>query len=103
MVIAELESVLEGLNILDALREQDTASVVQGEIDKDEVALLLRELRDQLVGGDLRSGEILEKLAPKLSGTEFAETFDGIAQAVDGYDFDSALAQLDELVGEIDV
>lgn len=56
-----------------------------------------------LVNDSINAVDVLEKLTPLLSGTEYAGLLDGVARAIDDYDFDRALEVLMVLIGELGI
>jgi polar amino acid transport system substrate-binding protein len=98
-ISAELDKVLEALATalagLKVLTEPARSNSTQKELDIEAVQPMLGQLRELVEDYDVDANSVLEQLEPMLKGTRLDRQLADLANAIDGYDFDVALAVLD--------
>nr|CRH05695.1 putative Histidine kinase with Peripla BP 1 family domain, Bacterial extracellular solute-binding proteins, family 3 domain, PAS 3 domain, PAS domain, Hise Kin Sens doamin, PAS 4 fold domain, HisKA domain, HATPase c domain, two Response reg domains and Hpt domain [Candidatus Magnetococcus massalia] len=99
LVAQQLEPILDGLNQWQqSLQLQSSRRAgVATTMDRERVANLLKEVRAGLEDDDSAVVDLMEQLEPLLAGHELATYSEAIQQAVEGYDFDAALEQMQQL------
>jgi polar amino acid transport system substrate-binding protein len=94
-VVAELAVVLGGLASIDAVA--DTASTTSSLQDPAVISALLDELRELLNDDDTAAKDVVDKLYELKLERQQKLIVDRIYAAIDAYDFELALTQLDEM------
>ncbi|MEN8177659.1 MAG: PAS domain S-box protein [Pseudomonadota bacterium] len=102
VVIAELQPVLAGLEVLDISSSGD-ASAAPATIDESAVKPLLVELYALVANDNVIATDVALKLSPLLKNTKYAGDLDRISKAIESYDYDEALKALNRLAGELDI
>ncbi|HIJ61758.1 MAG TPA: PAS domain S-box protein [Rhodospirillaceae bacterium] len=94
-VLAELDPVMAGLAALEGGVQAVAAKPMT--MPEDELRAALERLGELLRDSDTEAETLLGELMDKLAGTPWAGRLEPVAKAVDGYDFDAALAALEQL------
>lgn len=99
-VCAALEPVINGLATLD----QAPPAVMSDAqtLDRAAVTPLLQRLRELLQDDDTDAASLIDELEPRLSGTLLAPSLLQMTQAIDDYNFESALLALERITRQLD-
>jgi HPt (histidine-containing phosphotransfer) domain-containing protein len=92
----ELAPVIAGLDVIRVEQAGDSHPVV--DLDRDRVRPQLNKLCALLVESDTDAAELAEELATLTVGTGLAADLRKVNDMIAGFDFDEALAMLDELL-----
>ncbi len=95
VVNAELSSVIAGLVTID--KSENKAGSETESLDVERFSLLLEKLRPLLEDDDTASAALLDELHELPGIAVYASALKRLSMAVDGYDFEQALQELDEL------
>jgi len=101
-VISELELVITGLDALDSFPLDDKAGV-SAVVDMAMLEPLLRELHGLIANDNVDATRLVGRLEPLLSNTEYVRYLDPLVRAVEGYDFESAMAAFRQLSSELNI
>ncbi|MEJ1371936.1 MAG: response regulator [Candidatus Sedimenticola sp. (ex Thyasira tokunagai)] len=100
--VAELKHVLEGLDVLEELQTEET-SEDSGEMDREAVEALLKELHGLVSGNSFQALDVAQKLKSSITGADYSEKIEQTVIALEGYDFDEALESLLALSDDLNV
>ncbi|AFL73229.1 PAS domain S-box [Thiocystis violascens DSM 198] len=92
--VAALEPVLRGLA---ALEKPQAIQSGTGAVDQGELEPMLHRLRALLQDDDTDAADLIETLEPLLSGTPLTPSLIRMTQAIEEYDFEAALTELDTM------
>ncbi|MEP4485527.1 MAG: response regulator [Halioglobus sp.] len=99
-VIEALAPVLDGLSGLVGADNSPETTGSTREINRHEMQPLVTQLSSLLSASDTSAVVVGEQLAAVLADTELAPAMSSLMNAIDSYDFDTALAMLQELAGQ---
>ncbi len=102
-VMAELQPVMAGIEVLDQPISEEGASAAKSrELDLPAVEPLLRELHTLVTNDDIKAADTVDKLESLLKGTDYSGHLDSVTRAIEGYDFEKALEALTTLARKLD-
>ncbi len=93
--IDALEPVIQGLESLEQISAVASSSAAT--IDRATLEPLLNRLRGLLEDDDTDAADLLEELAPLLAGTPLSPGLERMKRAIDDYDFEAALQELEHM------
>jgi len=94
--LAELATIMPGLEKVGAGGTAPTPSPSVPTIPEAELSAALAKLKHLLEDSDSEAGDLLSDLLEKLGNTPLAKQLKPVAMAIEGFDFDEALAKLAE-------
>ncbi len=98
VVVDELIPVLDGLKSLQMPGAGEGMLQPEQSINLDEVDPLIRELHQQISDNSFTVSQTLEKITPLLENTAYRTELDNLTDAVEGYEFDVAMEELEALI-----
>ncbi|TCT20196.1 response regulator [Thiobaca trueperi] len=93
--IDALEPVIQGLESLEQISAVASSSAAT--IDRATLEPFLNRLRGLLEDDDTDAADLLEELAPLLAGTPLSPGLERMKRAIDDYDFEAALQELERI------
>ncbi|MCB1738024.1 MAG: response regulator, partial [Gammaproteobacteria bacterium] len=106
-LLTELQQVLAGLNVLpdtSAATQPGNATIgAEADPDRHELETLLGKLHQLIANDKVEAADVLDKLLSLTSNQAHVDDFNRVAQAVRGYDFETALRRLNTLAEHLKV
>ncbi len=98
-VIAELEPIIEVIRPLERRHADEGSEGHNVAIDKEKLKPLLLELHQQVFDNNFMAAQFVSSLAPPLQNTIYSTSLVRLVKAVEGYEFNRALDEIQELAG----